>query len=554
LFLTAALVASVALKSRSESADNEGKGGLVGALCGRLPMASFKFKLVSYFALVALVPVLGAVYGFDTVAKRRETQRIDNRLRADVRAATAGYAQQLGGAERRAVPISLPTAVSRLENGIDPRDALVAVREGVVVGGPHLHAELALVPGIPGRVVIGSRAYRALLTSPVAAGGDVQFASLVPERELDAAITASRWQLLIAVAAVVGMFGLLVYMLGLSIVRTLGRFAQAADGIARGRYRERVEVQGRDEFSQVAEAFNRMAAQLEQRKDELDAERRRSRELTVRFGKALTATHDVELLLPVIVETMVEATGAEGGVVQGRKRELARAGDPDADARKLELPLTVAGDLFGKVVLTGSFDDDEAETASLLAAQAAVALENAELHTIVERQALVDPLTGLANRRSLEESLQEEVSRAQRFDGDLCFVLADLDRFKAINDRYGHPTGDRALRVFAQTLKDVVREVDGAGRWGGEEFALILPGTGEAGGVALAERVREALAAREIRAPNGDLVQLTASFGAAAYPESRDQAALVAAADQALYWAKRDGRDRVTAAIGTARR
>src|SRR5262249_44675590 len=183
LFLTAALVASVALRSPSRSADNEGKGGLVGALCGRLPMASFKFKLVFYFALVALVPVLGAVYGFDTVAKRRGTQRIDTRLRPDVRAPTAGYAQQLGGAERRAIPISLPTAVSRLEDGIDPRDALVAVSDGVVVGGSHLHAELPLVPGVPGRVVIGGRAYRALLTSPVSGGGDVQFASLVPERE-----------------------------------------------------------------------------------------------------------------------------------------------------------------------------------------------------------------------------------------------------------------------------------------------------------------------------------------------------------------------------------
>ena len=517
-------------------------------------MASFKFKLVSYFALVALVPVLGAVYGFDAVAKRRETQRIDNRLRADVRAATAGYAQQLGGAERRAVTVSLPTAVSRLAEGIDPRDTLVAVKNGIVAGGPHQRARLSLVPGVAGRVVIGRRPYRALLSSPVAAGGDVQFASLVPETELDAAITASRWRLLIAVTAVVGMFGLLVYMLGVSIVRTLGRFAQAADEIARGRLRARVEVQGSDEFAQVAEAFNRMAAQLEQRMDELEAERRRSRELTVRFGKALTATHDVDLLLRVIVETMVEATGASGGVVHGRNRELARAGDPDADARKLELPLTVAGDLFAKVVLTGSFDDDQAETASLLATQAVVALENAELHTIVEQQALVDPLTGLANRRSLEESLAEEVSRAQRFQGDVCLVLADLDRFKVINDRCGHPTGDRALRAFAQTLKDVVREVDSAGRWGGEEFALILPGTGEAGGIALAERIRGALAACEIPAANGELVRLTASFGVAAYPESRDQAALVAAADQALYWAKRDGRDRVSAAVATSRR
>src|SRR6266576_6494448 len=454
-------------------------------------MGSFKFKLVSYFALVALVPVVGAFYGFDTIAKRHETQRIDNRLQADVRAAVAGYVQQVDAAERRALPVSLPTAVARLTEAIDPRDTLVAVRDGVIVGGPHMDRELSLVPGVPGRVVIDRVAYRALLTPPRVSGGDVQFASLVPQRELAAAITASRWRLVVAVAAVVGMFELLVYMLGVQIVRTLGRLAQAADEIARGRFRERVHVHGRDEFAQVAEAFNRMAAQLEQRIDELEHERRRTREVTVRFGKALTATHDVDLLLRVIVETMVEATGADGGVVHGRQRELARAGDPEADARRLELPLTVAGHLFGKVVLSGTFNDDQAETASLLAAQAAVALENAQLHTIVERQALVDPLTGLANRRSLEESLQEEVSRAQRFDGTVCLVLADLDRFKTINDRYGHPTGDRALRVFAQTVKDVVRQVDHAGRWGGEEFALVLPGTDVPGGVALAERIRE---------------------------------------------------------------
>src|SRR5947207_14944840 len=107
-------------------------------------MASFKFKLVSYFALVALVPVLGAVYGFDTVAKRRETQRIDNRLRADVRAATAGYAQELDGAERRAVPISLPTAVSRLAGGNVPSITRVAVNDGSVVGGTNLPANLSL--------------------------------------------------------------------------------------------------------------------------------------------------------------------------------------------------------------------------------------------------------------------------------------------------------------------------------------------------------------------------------------------------------------------------
>jgi len=153
------------------------------------------------------------------------------------------------------------------------------------------------------------------------------------------------------------------------------------------------------------------------------------------------------------------------------------------------------------------------------------------------------------NEPPLEETLHEEVSRAERFDGVVCFVLADLDRFKSINDRYGHPTGDRALRVFAKTLQEVVREVDSAGRWGGEEFALILPGTDVQGGVALAERMRDALAAREITAAGGERVTLTASFGVASFPRSGNLSTLVAAADEALYWAKRDGRDRVAAAV-----
>ena len=518
-------------------------------------MTSFRFKLLSYFALVALLPVGGAFYGFDVLAKRHETQRIDNRLRADIRAVVAGYAQQLDAAERRAVPLPLPTAVDRLAQGIDPRDTLVGARNGVVADGRYAGAALSLVPGAPGRVLLGGTAYRGLVTSPLASGNNVQFASLAPQRELSAAITASRWRLLAAVAAVVLIFGVLVYMLGLSIVRTLGRFAQAADEIARGRFRERVAVRGNDEFTEVAEAFNRMAAQLEQRIDELEQERRRTRELTARFGKALTATHDVDLLLRMIVETMVEATAADGGAVFGRKDELARAGDLEAATTKLELPLTVGGELFGTVVLGGTtFDEEQVEVASSLASQAAVALENAQLHTIVEAQALVDPLTGLANRRSLEESLQEELSRAERFDSSMCLVLADLDRFKTINDRYGHPSGDRALRSFAQTLRDVVREVDSAGRWGGEEFALILPGADVAGGVALAERVREALAAREIHAADGEVMRLTASFGVAAYPHNGDVSSLVAAADEALYWAKRDGRDRVAAAADTTSR
>ena len=199
----------------------------------------------------------------------------------------------------------------------------------------------------------------------------------------------------------------------------------------------------------------------------------------------MTATHDVDLLLRVIVETMVEATGADGGVVLGRKGELARVGDPEAGAGTLDLPLTVGGEHFGKVALTGTFDQEQRDTASSLAAQAAVALENAQLHTIVERQALVDPLTGLANRRSLEESLQ---------DGALARVAASratsasslpisIDSRRSTTDT-ATPRATARFACSRRRCTGAVREVDSAGRWGGEEFALILPGTDLAGGVA----------------------------------------------------------------------
>jgi diguanylate cyclase (GGDEF)-like protein len=190
------------------------------------------------------------------------------------------------------------------------------------------------------------------------------------------------------------------------------------------------------------------------------------------------------------------------------------------------------------------FDDEQVEMVGSLAAQAVVALENARLHRIVERQALLDGLTGLANRRSVEETLRSEVARARRFDDKLCVVMADLDDFKRVNDTWGHPVGDDGLLMFAHTLRATVREMDVAGRWGGEEFVLVLPGTDAAGGARLAERARTALESRTLDV-EGEPVRLTASFGVAELSPTADVADLIAAADSALYEAKRTGKNRV---------
>ena len=187
-------------------------------------------------------------------------------------------------------------------------------------------------------------------------------------------------------------------------------------------------------------------------------------------------------------------------------------------------------------------------TAVSLASHAVAALDNARLHRIVERQALMDGLTGLANRRQCEESLADELSRVDRFGGSLAIVVADLDWFKDVNDRYGHPAGDALLRDFASLLQESLRDVDLAGRWGGEEFLLVLPGTDLTGGAQVAERIRAALAGRMVLVDNTP-IPVTASFGVAAVPPAKTASELFAAADAALYEAKRAGKNRVETAV-----
>ncbi len=435
-------------------------------------------------------------------------------------------------------------------SGLEPVDRLVAVRKGrILLGWQQLRgAPLRAPTGHTAILDVGGTEYRALAAEPLSEPKALSFVVLSPQSLASNAASSTEHRLMTALLIALLLIALVAYVLSRSVVSRLRHLANAATAIAGGRLSQRVPVQGRDEFAALGRSFNQMATQLEARVDELETARGRLRDAIARFGEALEATHDPENLREVIVESAVEATGATGGVLESEGFRVT-AGDPGnshGPDERLSFSLTTGGNSFGRLVLNGpAFSSDARELAGSLAGQAVIALENARLHAIVEQQALLDGLTGLANRRRSDEMLHLELSRAARLRAPLAFVLLDLDRFKSINDQFGHPAGDAVLSEVAALLAETVREIDVASRWGGEEFALILPGTDLEGGLQLAERLRAALGARPVRVAAETEILVTASFGVAAFPDHETEQGLFAAADAALFEAKRSGRNRV---------
>jgi diguanylate cyclase (GGDEF)-like protein len=465
---------------------------------------------------------------------------------------------QLVGRVVASVPLdaSLASALAQ-RAGLEPEDRVLVLSDGIVVAGPQeLTGTLARWTGHSQTVSLGDKRFRGVASTPLNEQKHTTLAVVTGQSTIDAANRAFERRYLYGLLVSITLLGVVAMMQGRAILRAIGRLVGAANAIARGSLGERVQVKGRDELAILGRAFNEMADQLEARLDELEAERARLRDAFSRLGEALAATHDPEQLLRVIVETAVEATGATGGVLVGRGGEVVKIGDPHEGAESLEVPLNAgSSQSFGTLVLYGDgFTEEERVTAASLAAQAVVALDNARLHAIVERQALMDGLTGLANRRQCEEALSAELARAERLGGPVTVVMADLDSFKGVNDKFGHPAGDAVLREFARVLRQTVREIDTAGRWGGEEFFVLLPGTGAEGGTRLAERLRETIASRPVLASDGAALRVTASFGVASAPPASGPAELVGAADEALYEAKRNGKNRVETAPAALRR
>ena len=216
----------------------------------------------------------------------------------------------------------------------------------------------------------------------------------------------------------------------------------------------------------------------------------------------------------------------------------------DGFVRDLELQIRRA-DGSTRTVLDTAFMQSDVRSGKVFCCGILVDItERKLLETQLKEQAVRDPLTGCLNRRYL--SMLEITGEGM--PGSWGCLVIDVDHFKDYNDRYGHQTGDEVLRRVAQVFAEAVRELDLPGRFGGEEIALVLPGTNLTGARHLAERIRKGIEDLHVPTPEGDPLRVTASFGAACFPTHSSAGELVAAADASLYDAKREGKNRVATA------
>ncbi|SCG65229.1 diguanylate cyclase [Micromonospora coxensis] len=384
--------------------------------------------------------------------------------------------------------------------------------------------------------------------------------------------------------------------------RPLVELAGAVDRVAHGDLTARVPVRSRDEIGRLADAFNRMTRETASYVTALTSSRDQLRGHLAVLGDTLASTHDLQRILRVILHSAVAATGARAGavllldggdVLVGRCAEGLEGRLPDGQLRvpvgagvigsvaatgearrgrvdpqtapvgeppcetyvAVPFAAPTAGDPAGRDPAVGvlalydrlggaEFDDDDLATLRTFAGHAAVAVENVRVHEEAQRLSLTDPLTGLWNYRYLRESLRREVERANRFGRMLSILALDLDRFKRVNDTYGHAAGDAVLAEFARRVRGEIREVDLAFRQGGEEFVLLLPETDARGAAIVAERLGSAVRDTPITVADQLSIPVTVSIGIAVYPDHASTGQEVLdAADEALYAAKAAGRD-----------
>jgi len=404
----------------------------------------------------------------------------------------------------------------------------------------------------------------------------------------------------LGVAAIVG---------HLLIIRRLRDVVRTAELVRAGDLSARAEVDGTDEIAVMGRAFNNMAERLsamvkaEQETREGLAERVNELDHINRLGELLHACFTLQEAYAVLERELRELFRGEAGAVfacsasRNLIESVARWGaNPQNsggvfameecwalrsgrahvvdDTRSGPLcthlpspppgaylctPLVAQGDalgvlhvaFFARGRLAGApLTEAKRRLADAVGEQVALGLANVKLREVLRSQSIRDPLTGLFNRRYMEETLEREVRRAQRAVRPMAVLMLDLDHFKRVNDEFGHDAGDALLRELGNLLLRNLRREDVACRFGGEEFVLVLPEASLADGERRAEELRDEIKRLRVSDKGRLLGPVTASFGMAAYPEHGLAGnLLLRAADTALYRAKREGRDRVVIAV-----
>lgn len=465
----------------------------------------------------------------------------------------------------------------------------------VIRAGPRVLASSIRTPTAPlprrGTVTVGRTSYRTVTQRFTGFGGQPVFVSVLSSlAAATGSVTGSRILAGALIAAVLVLAIAFSLLASRGLQGQLSRFLYAARRLGGGDFSSPIETVGRDEFAALGQEFNNMSQQLARRLDELSQERARLREAIHRIGQTFASNLDRSALLELALKTAIDAVEATAGRVSARAapdkplvevvREGALGGMQDGiyDAERkalqsrdcgesasgggcvLSVPLGPLlesdGRLHGLITVArpgGAFATDDRDVLRSLASQAALALENVELHLQVSRQAVTDELTGLANHRRFQELLGIQMEQVRRYGHSVGLIMLDIDDFKSVNDTYGHQQGDVVLRRVARALADISREADLPARYGGEELALILPHTDVEGAYAIAERVRAAIEALRIPRSDGEgVLRITASLGVSASRDGRKEA-IIAEADAALYEAKRQGKNRtVRARVGAA--
>lgn len=378
--------------------------------------------------------------------------------------------------------------------------------------------------------------------------------------------------------------------------KPLEQLLKACYDIARGNLDQRLTLSFSEEWGAVASAFNQLLTSLRSHKSTWEKQLRNLESLNY-FAELIHSHLETDVLLPTLCEKIKElmqvkeillfnvdknsrklvpwaAAGIESerlprlqfAIGEGLAGWVAKTGEtvflnnPSADERfktmegGTKIESILCAPLMGQEGIVGvlsvanradgmPFTDQDRQFFATLTPHIAQALENAQLYQL----AITDELTGLYSARYFRHRIEKEMKRAYRYKQPLSLMMMDLDYFKKVNDTYGHLTGDGVLREVANRIRRGIRDIDIPCRYGGEEFCLLLPETDLQGTEILAERLRKAIAEKAVH-QNGNIIPMTISIGVAALSDGQTKEQFIDAADDAMYRAKQEGRNRVVTA------